>query len=75
MGTEYRVVDLGPAAIDPEERIVTGVNSPEAAAELALGVKLVRSGRKTDLRARVYFRPTGAPLSMVRLYTQAIDRG
>lgn len=72
--TEYRVVDLGASVVDPKERIVTGVSTAEAAAELALGVKLVRSGHKANLRARVYYQPPGSPLTMVRLYTQAIDR-
>lgn len=74
MSVEYRVVDLATSVIDPGTRIVTSVSSPEAAAELALGVKLVRSGRKTDLRARVYFQHSGDHLTMVRLYTQVADR-
>lgn len=73
--TDYRVVDLGSSVIDPEDQIITGVSTPEAAAELALGVKLVRSGNKPNLRARVYFHQTpGGPLTMVRLYTHAIER-
>lgn len=70
--TEYRVVDLGTSVIDPEDRIITGVTTAEAAAEAALGLKLVRSGRKADLRARVYFQMPGGPLNMVRLYTPPV---
>jgi len=72
--TEYRVVDLATQVVDPEELIITGVSTPEAAAKVALGVDLYRSGRKEDLRARVYYRVSGGALSMVRLYTQAINR-
>lgn len=65
--TEYRVIDLQTEAIDPNPKIVTA-SSPEAAAELVLGLKLVRSGNKRDLRARVYSQRPGQPMSMVRLY-------
>ena len=71
--TDYRVVDLGSSVIDPEDHVITGVNSPEAAAELALGVKLTRSGRKSELRARVYFQSSGGALNMVRLYNLVAD--
>lgn len=72
--TDYRVVDLGSSVIDPDDQIITGVSTPEAAAELALGVKLVRSGRKSELRARVYFQASGQPLTMVRLYTPVLEQ-
>ena len=68
--TEYRVIDLRTQAIDPEPRIVRA-SSPEGAAAAVLGFELVRSGRRSDLRARVYFRNPGQPVSMVRLYTKA----
>ncbi|SEQ02750.1 hypothetical protein SAMN05428969_1605 [Devosia sp. YR412] len=70
---EYRVIDM------QEERIVAldlvvKASSPEAAAKLALGMDLVRSGAKRDLQARVYFQHPGQALSMVRLYRKATDR-
>jgi hypothetical protein len=68
MSNSYRVVDLRSAAIDPADIIVNGAKTPEAAAEAALGVKLVRSGAKKDLVARVYWQPPGQPITMVRLY-------
>ncbi|MFK4812698.1 hypothetical protein N8A98_14755 [Devosia neptuniae] len=72
MPLSYRVVDLASGGAEPPEHQVDGVNSPEAAAEKALGTRLFRSGRKADLRARVYFQRPGMPLSMVRLYAKAI---
>jgi hypothetical protein len=36
-----------------------------------LGVEVVRSGSKRELRARVYFQHPGQPLSMVRLYSKS----
>ena len=71
--TEYRVIDLQTETIDPEPQTVSA-SSPEKAAELALGLELVRSGSKQDLRARVYFQNPDQPVSMVRLYTKAADR-
>lgn len=69
MSIEYRVIDLASSAIDPDERIVQST-SPERAVLEALGVEMVRSGPKRDLRARVYFQYPGQPLSMVRLYSK-----
>ena len=74
MSVSYRVVDVGSNVIESEHRIVIGVNSAEAAAKSALGVSLFRSGSKADLRARVYYQSPGQPMTMVRLYTKAIDR-
>ena len=71
--TEYRVIDLQTETIDPEPRTVEA-QSPEKAAELVLGLELVRSGSRRDLRARVYFQHPGRPLTMVRLYTKVADR-
>jgi hypothetical protein len=68
--TEYRVIDLDTQTIDPQPRIVQA-SSPEHAAELVLGIKLVRSGHKKNLRARVYWRQGTGPTNMVRLYAQA----
>jgi len=73
MATEYRVVDLETGGIDPEPKTVRA-SSPEKAAEMALGLELVRSGAKRDLRARVYCQEAGQPLTMVRLYTKVADR-
>jgi hypothetical protein len=73
MPIQYRVIDLASSAIDPEERIVRST-SPERAVMEALGIEVVRSGSKHDLRARVYFQHPGQPLSMVRLYNKAAPR-
>ena len=70
MPTQYRVIDLASSAIDPDERIVQST-SPERAVLEVLGVEVVRSGSKRDLRARVYFQHPGQPISMVRLYSKA----
>lgn len=73
MPIQYRVIDLANPAIDPDERIVQST-SPERAVMEALGVEVVRSGSKRDLRARVYFQYPGQPLSMVRLYSKLESR-
>ena len=73
MPTQYRVIDLSSPAIVPDERIVQST-SPERAVMEALGVEVVRSGSKRDLRARVYFQHPGQPVSMVRLYSKAENR-
>lgn len=73
MPIQYRVIDLANPAIDPDERIVQST-SPERAVMEALGVEVVRSGSKRDLRARVYFQYPGQPLSMVRLYSKLEGR-
>lgn len=73
---EYRVVDLLTATVDFEPVTVTAEN-PEKAAELVLGVLLVRSGAERHLRAKVYYHNPGfpgAPASMVRLYTKVAER-
>ena len=70
---EYRIIDLQVETIEPKE-IVVCASSPERAVQDALGVEVVRSGSKRDLRARVYFQHPGQPLSMVRLYTKAVAR-
>ena len=71
MPLSYRVIDLASGGAEPVEHLVEGVASPEAAAQKALGTRLFRSGRKAELRARVYFQRPGMPMSMVRLYTKA----
>lgn len=71
--TEFRIIDLQTETIDPAPRTVVAP-SPERAAELALGLSLVRSGAKQDLRARVYSQHPGQPMSMVRLYTKVANR-
>ena len=70
---EYRVIDLQTEVIDPSPKTVQA-KSPEHAAELVLGLELVRSGAKQDLRARVYCQHPGQPVSMVRLYTKVSNR-
>ncbi|MDB5473265.1 MAG: hypothetical protein JWP99_568, partial [Devosia sp.] len=54
--------------------VIAQASSPEDAAFKAMGETLVRSGRRSDLRARVYFQHPDQPVSMVRLYAKAIDR-
>lgn len=68
--TSYRVVDARSDKPISTEAIVQTF-SPEAAAKSALGLDLVRSGRKLDLAARVYWQNAGQPLSLVRLYLRA----
>lgn len=70
---EFRVIDLQTETIDPNPKAVVA-QSPERAAEMALGLSLVRSGARRDLRARVYCQHPGQPVSMVRLYTKVADR-
>ena len=64
----YRVVDLRTGMVDPIETLVHGVNTPEEAARKVVGHRVVRSGAKKDLIARVYWQPIGQPVTMVRLY-------
>lgn len=71
--TEFRIIDLQTETIDPNPKTVVAP-SPERAVEIALGLSLVRSGAKQDLRARVYSQHPGQPVCMVRLYTKAADR-
>jgi hypothetical protein len=61
----FRVVDLRSDVIRPEVQVEAG--SPEEAARLALGAKLVRAGAKRHLACRVYWESHGI-LNMVRLY-------
>lgn len=74
MGTHFRVVDLVTEAGASREMVVQSARSPEDAARLAIGEILVRSGRRQDLRAKVYFQHPEQPLSMVRLYRRQEDR-
>ena len=69
MAILYRVIDLSSTAVNPAERVVQST-SPERAVMETLGVEVVRSGSKQDLRARVYFQHPGQPVSMVRLYAK-----
>jgi hypothetical protein len=71
---KYRIVDCRAGQTDGQETIVEAASSPEDAARKAIGEVLVRSGRRSDLRARVYYQYPEQPLSMVRLYAKAIDR-
>jgi hypothetical protein len=69
--TTYRVIDLRNAAEPPAEIRVTGAKTPEDAALRALGLQLVRSGRKAALVARVYWKNGDQPTNMVRLYCKS----
>lgn len=69
---EYRVIDLQTETIDPDPKTVTA-SGPEKAAEMVLGVLLIRSGAKKDLRARVYWQNSDQPMNMVRLYNKVND--
>ncbi|WEK05799.1 MAG: hypothetical protein P0Y65_05955 [Candidatus Devosia phytovorans] len=70
--TQYQVIDLRSAIIDPEP-VKVEAGSPEKAAEKVLGIHLVRSGARKDLVARVYWQKTNEPKNMVRLYAQVVE--
>ncbi|MDP2779451.1 MULTISPECIES: hypothetical protein [Devosia] len=72
--TSYRIVDCRAGDSAGQEITIASAASPEDAAHKAIGETLVRSGRKSDLRVRVYYQYSGQTLSMVRLYAKAIDR-
>lgn len=74
MAIQFRVVDLRAGQDAPAEVIIDSARSPEEAARLATGEALVRSGRRNDLRVRVYFQQEGQPTTMVRLYQRVEDR-
>ena len=65
MTRTFRVIDCRP---DGGNAITQVARTPEEAARLAIGERLVRSGQTSLLRAKVYFESTGA-CSMVRLYS------
>jgi hypothetical protein len=70
--TEFRVVDQ----LDGEgtKEFLVLATTPEEPARKALGVHLVRSARKSTVRAKVYFCHPGSVPSVVRLYVRAEDR-
>lgn len=71
MTKSFRVVDVRPDALVVDtDVVIEGVQSPEAAVREALGIKVVRSGARRDLVAKVYWQPVGQPLTMVRLYAR-----
>jgi hypothetical protein len=72
-GMKYRVIDLRTNLIDALE-VEVQANTPEEAAEKALGEHLVRGGKRGDIRARVYWQNAGQPMTMVRLYRRAEGR-
>lgn len=74
MSAKFRVIDVRSGLENALELHVAKAKSPEEAARLAIGERLVRSGRQTDLRARVYFEQDGQPTTMVRLYRRVEDR-
>ena len=61
----FRVIDLRTGVIEPE--IVVEAQSPEEAAQRALGIKAFRSGVPKHLVCRVYWVSNGTT-NMVRLY-------
>jgi hypothetical protein len=63
----FRVVDLRSTTITPEYTIEE--NSPERAAEIALGTSVIRNGDRKNLVCRVYWQSKES-LNMVRLYSQ-----
>jgi len=63
----FRVVDLRSMTITPEYNVEE--NSPERAAEIALGMRVFRSGDRRNLVCRVYWQSRHG-LNMVRLYRQ-----
>lgn len=67
MALTYRVVDLRTDDIAAEITI-DNARSPEDAVRQALGEDVVRSGRRKELVARVYWQAIGQPVNMVRLY-------
>lgn len=62
---QFRVVDLRTGVVEPEQEVVA--TTPEQAAELTLGMKLVRAGNRKNLTCRVYW-ASGDKMNMVRLY-------
>lgn len=72
MSKTFRVVDTRGNASGDDKTVEA--DTAEAAARLVFGADLVRSGRKSDLVARVYWQLPGAPVNMVRLYTRAAPR-
>lgn len=64
---KFRVIDLRTGVIEPEASVEA--NSPEEAAEKALGIKAFRSGAPKHLVCRVYW-VTNGTTNMVRLYLQ-----
>lgn len=71
MRKTFRVVDTRDDAGDDK---TVQADTAEAAGRLVFGADLVRSGRRADLVARVYWQLPGAPVNMVRLYTRASVR-
>lgn len=70
---KYQVIDLRGDLIAAETTTVEA-SSPEKAAEAVLGIHLVRSGARKDLKARVYWQAPGQPKNMVRLYSQVAEQ-
>lgn len=66
---EFRVVN---AKSSDEYRV--SATTPEAAAQLVLGEKVVRSGAQRDLRVKAYWQQRDQPTSMCRLYSMVATR-
>lgn len=68
---KFEVVDLRTDVITAST-FIEGVSSPEEAAQRALGIKVIRSGARGDLVARVYWQASlGSARNMVRVYAKA----
>lgn len=67
----FRIVDLRSTTVTPEYTVEE--NSPERAAEIALGMKVFRSGDRKNLVCRVYWHSRDN-LNMVRLYSQPVEQ-
>ncbi|QYO78878.1 hypothetical protein [Devosia salina] len=65
--TEFRIIDLRTGIIEPEVTVKS--ISPEKAAEEALGVQVVRSGKPKHLVCRIYWTTNGTT-NMIRFYSQ-----
>jgi hypothetical protein len=63
---QFRVVDLTSEEVRPD--VLVDAASPEDAVAQALGLKVARSGARSNLAARVYWQMPNSPLTMVRLY-------
>lgn len=71
MGLVFEVIDLRTEII-ASAKMVEDASSPEDAARKALGIDVFRSGRRSDLVARVYWQRMGEPKNMVRLYSKSV---
>jgi hypothetical protein len=66
---QFRVVDLLTADRNGDGDVVAA-ESPERAAQMVLGIELVRDGKQGSARALVYFEEHDGRGSSVRLFSQ-----